>query len=116
MVRKRPNKRAARPVSKSRLAALIEQATVDCYNDCEAKTGFLTVIDDSLALPFTTTVLGMEVDVISVDLRDEEIIVAVCRRGRARQRIPILDLPLPSPPPAGSEWIEAYRAWLSGDW
>jgi len=26
-------------------------------------------------------------------------IVAVCRRGRSRQRIGILDLPLPDPPP-----------------
>jgi hypothetical protein len=26
--------------------------------------------------------------------------------------IPILDLPLPTPPPGGAEWIEAYRHWL----
>ncbi len=115
-MRKRPVKKAARPVSESRLAELIEQATVDCYNDSEAKTGFLTMIEDNLAMPFTTTVLGAEVEVVAVDLQDDESVVAVCRRGKARQRIPILDLPLPSPPPAGSEWIEAYRAWLKGGW
>ena len=42
-MRKRPVKKAARPVSKSRLAELIEQATVDCYNDSEEVTGIFTM-------------------------------------------------------------------------
>ncbi len=33
-----------RPMSTRRLAELIERATVDCYNDSEAATGFLTMI------------------------------------------------------------------------
>ena len=32
----------------------------------------------------------------------------------ATQRIPILDLPLPTPPPEGAQWIEAYRRWAKG--
>jgi hypothetical protein len=116
MPRKHRAQKATRRISKSRLTELIEQATVDCYNDSEAKSGFLTMIDDHLAMPFTTTVLRAEVEVVAVDLNEDESIVAVCSHGKARQRIPILDLPLPSPPPAGSEWIEAYRAWLKGDW
>ncbi|MBU0637934.1 MAG: calcium-binding protein [Planctomycetes bacterium] len=115
-MRKRTKSPAKPKIAKRRLAELIEAATVDCYNDSEAKTGFLTMIDDHLAMPFTTTVLGAEVEVVAVDLPDDESVVAVCRRGKARQRIPILDLPLPSPPPAGSEWIEAYHAWLKGGW
>jgi hypothetical protein len=47
-----------------------------------------------------------------VDLNDAEEIVAICRRGRQRQLIPIVNLPLPSPPPVGWEWIEAYRHWV----
>jgi hypothetical protein len=43
-----------------------------------------------------------------VDITDADDIVAVCYRGRERQAIPILDLPLPTPRPAGWEWIEAY--------
>ncbi|MBL8878532.1 MAG: hypothetical protein JNG88_05370 [Phycisphaerales bacterium] len=89
---------------------------MDCYNDSEAKTGFLTMIEENLAMPFTTTVMGAEVEVISVDQLDDDSVVAVCGRGKTRQRIPLLDLPLPSPPPAGSEWIEAYRTWSKGDW
>lgn len=115
-MRKRTKSPAKPKIAKRRLAELIQEATVDCYNDSEAKTGFLTMIGDRLAMPFTTTVLGAEVEVVAVDLQDDESIVAVCRRGKARQRVPILDLPLPAPLPAGSEWIEAYRAWLKGGW
>ncbi len=53
-------------------------------------------------------------DVERVDLSEADEIVAVCRRGKSRQRIPILDLPLPVPRPAGAEWIEAYRYWARG--
>jgi len=49
---------------------------------------------------------------VSIDLRDGGQIVALCIRGRDRQAISLVDLPLPSPKPAGSEWIEAYRHWV----
>jgi hypothetical protein len=42
---------------------------------------------------------------------DARAIVAVCTRGKHRQAIVILDLPLPDPAPDGAEWIEAYRHW-----
>ena len=38
-------------------------------------------------------------------------IVAVCVRGHDRQRLDLLNLPLPTPPPEGAEWIDAYRYW-----
>jgi hypothetical protein len=101
------------PVASKRTAALeamIEEATVDAYNDDEQLTGLYIMIEDNLAAPFTTTVLGVEVTVRKVDLTDDSI-VAVCVRGRDRQRIDLLDLPLPTPPPDGSEWIDAYRHW-----
>ena len=40
--------------------------------------------------------------------------MAVCTRGRERQAVLLVDLPLPSPKPAGAEWIEAYGTWLGG--
>jgi len=56
-------------------------------------------------------VLGERVSVKRVDITNANEVVAVCYRGRARQAIPILALQLPTPPPAGWEWIEAYRRW-----
>ena len=93
---------------------MIEEAIVDAYGESEQVGAFYTVIDEHLAVPFETTVLGMTVTVRSVDLADRDEIVAVCTRGRHRQAIPILDLPLPSPVPEGAEWIEAYRLWAGG--
>lgn len=97
-------------LSRSQLDALVEEATVNCYNDDEQVTGLFTMIEDNLALPFTTQVLGVDVTVRRVDLPGNRI-VAICHRGRQRQVIDILDLPLPDPPPNGAEWIEAYRHW-----
>ena len=95
------------------LDALIAEALVDAYGDSEQRTAFYTVLEDSLALPFTTQPLGVEVIVERLDLTPDEQIVAVCRHGRTRQRIPILDLPLPDALPQGAEWLEAYRRWAN---
>ena len=40
------------------LDKLIEAATTDAYNESEQVSGFFTLIDDNLAVPFTTRVLG----------------------------------------------------------
>jgi len=105
-------KRKSKRLSKARLDELVEEATVDCYDESEQVTGLYTMIEDNLALPFETTVLGVLVTVERLQLMRREEIVAVCRRAGLRQTVPLLDLPLPAPPPAGAEWIEAYRHWL----
>jgi hypothetical protein len=97
-------------LSEAELDMLIAQATVDCYNEDEELAGFAATIKDNLAVPFETTVLGVTVTVRKVR-QTESGIVAICVRGKHRQAIPILDLPLPDPPPQGVEWIAAYRRW-----
>ena len=105
--------RALRPtISKAELDALIEEATVDCYNEEEQVTGLFTMLEEHLALPFQTTVLGLSVTVTRVDLTGNDQIVAICRRDGVKQVIAILDLPVPARAPDGAEWIEAYRRWL----
>ena len=95
----------------ARCDELIEEATVDCYNESEQITGFFYMLEDQLAVPFTVKLLGQEVIVEKIDITEENEIVAICRYGRNRQRISILELPLPSPRPGGTEWIDAYRHW-----
>ncbi len=96
-------KKTTRPsLSKRRLATLVEEATVDCHDESEAVTGFVTMIEEHLALPFSTSVLGVEVSVTDVGLTEREEIVAICIRGKHRQRIPICEVrPCPSPGCAG---------------
>jgi hypothetical protein len=114
-----PKSRALRhrrwPPSKAELDRLIEEAIVDAYGDSEQRTGFYTMLEERLPMPFDVDVLGVTATVERVAMTDDEQIVAICRRGRSRQSIPILDLPLPKPPPEGAEWIEAYRRWARGD-
>jgi hypothetical protein len=98
----------------AKLDALIEEATVDAHDESEQTTGFYTMFEEYLAVPFQTEVLGMEVTVERIELTDEDQIVAVCARGRSRQRISITELPLPASPPKGWEWIDAYRRWARG--
>jgi hypothetical protein len=90
---------------------MVEEATVDCYNDSEKACGWFTMIEDNLTVPFEAVVLGVAVTVERIDMTDADQIVAICSRGRHRQSIPILDLALPIPPPRGAEWVEAYRIW-----
>ena len=103
-------------LSKARLKELIEQAIVDAYGEEEQVGGFFTMIEEYLALPFRVKVLGVDADVEKVDMTLDGQIVAICRRGKTRQKIPILYLPLPTPAPAGVEWIVAYRHWRRGTW
>ena len=100
--------------SAAQLDRLIAAATIDAYGESEQRTGFLTMLEESLKLPFETTVLGVGVLVERIDLTAAEEIVAICRRGRNRQALPVLELPLPTPLPPGAEWIEAYRRWARG--
>jgi hypothetical protein len=101
-------------LSKGRLDELVEEALVDAYGESEQVTGFYTMIENDLALPFETEMLGVTVTVESIDITEDDQLVAVCRKGKDRQRISLADLPLPSILPEGGEWIVAYGYWRTG--
>jgi hypothetical protein len=106
-----PARKKKSPPEGFRLTTPIAEATVDAYNESEQRMGFYTMLEEHLDVPFETTVLGVDVVVAQVDLTDDDQTVAICRRDRSKQAIPILELPLPMPRPAGAEWIDAYRRW-----
>lgn len=92
------------------LREMVAEAIVDAHDRDEALMGFHGVLEENLDVPFDTKVLGMVVTVESVRLRSNGI-TATCAHGRHTQDIDLLDLPLPTPPPPGAEWIAAYRHW-----
>jgi hypothetical protein len=94
------------------LDRLIEEATVDCYNEEEQASGFFAMIEDNLAFPFSTQVLGLRVSVVAIRMDNDGSLKAVCERSSHRQHIALSDLPLPRPLPSGAEWIAAYQRWL----
>src|SRR5262245_9924931 len=83
-----------RSLGKRRLNELVEEAIIDAYGESEQLVGFLCTLQQQLAVPFTSEILGIVVRVERVDLTDANEIVAICRRGAQRQKIPILELPL----------------------
>ncbi len=107
----KPTARKVRMPSEAEIAEMIEAATVDAYGEEEQAIGWHSVIESNLILPFTTELLGQGVQVVAIDLTGRNEIVAVCQRGKQKQRVSLLDLPLPNPPPEGYGWIEAYRRW-----
>lgn len=91
---------------------MAHEATIDGHDEDEQTMGFHAAIVDNLKVPFVTSVLGVDVTVESVDIGEGNGILAMCSHGGIRQAIRVVDLPLPEPPPAGAEWIDAYRYWL----
>ena len=108
-------KTTVRPaIPPSRLDAMIEEAIVDAYTKSEQAVGFHATIEQHLAASLRDRRAGPIVTVRKLDVTASAKFVAVCCRGRERQAIPILELPLPHPLPVGWEWIEAYRRWARG--
>jgi hypothetical protein len=94
-------------LSNAELDALVVEAVVDCYGEDEQLSDLSRRSRTTRRSP-SPQVLGLEVTVRKVDLRVSGI-VAVRHRGRMRQAIEILDLPLPDRAPEDATWIEAYR-------
>ena len=97
-------------LSRAALDELVAEAVVDAYGDDEQLTALYTMIEDNLAMPFDTTVLGVEVIVRRVDLHTDGI-VAFCHRGprAAGARHPGSSSARSCA--RGAQWIAAYRRW-----
>src|ERR1700685_2563713 len=91
--------------NKAKLEKLIGEAVVNAYGEDEQVGGFLSMMEEHLALPFSANILGVDVVVEKLDMTLSARIVAICRRDKIRQKIEILDLPLPTPAPNDAEWI-----------
>jgi hypothetical protein len=103
------------PTTLADLDELVAVITVDAYGDDEPQVAFLEVFNQEVRLPAGASVLGMSVDVIRFDYRDERFgIVAECRRGGSRQMLPVVDLVIS--PDTIAAWLQAaYRRWLGLD-
>jgi hypothetical protein len=99
---------------KARLRALIQEATVDCYNEGEEHQGFVCMLEENVVCPFAAKVIGEEVEVVELCGPQAGFgIDAVCRYKGKDYHIDVSSLEWPKKKPEGFEWIEAYQAWLA---
>jgi hypothetical protein len=102
------------PMDQKRLDELLEQATVDCYDEEEEFTGVLNTLDDNLSFPLQAEAMGEQVEVIGLDSRRSSLrkgIVARVRKGGREYSVGLADLHFVDPDPVSAEWLAMYRYW-----
>lgn len=83
----------------SDLDTLIEQITVDAYGIAAQVTAFFEAFNAEVSLPIETTVLGLNVQIVDIDIRDDGAeLIALCRQREAEQALSISDLVSPQGP------------------
>lgn len=97
------------------LDALIEDITVDAYDDDEQLWAFLQAIEDETDLPASCYVMGEPITVISVDYDGNERRgpTATCRRDDGSVHVLSLADVVWPPSAAGVHHVAAYRRWLN---
>jgi hypothetical protein len=104
-----PDKRRAR------WQAMIEEATVDCYNEDEEFSGMFATLEDRLAFPFQAWALGEMVEVIGLDGWQSSarrgVVAKVRKRGR-HYTVALADAEAVQKDLETAEWLAAYRYWL----
>jgi hypothetical protein len=93
------------------LDSLIWEITVDCHDEDEQLVGFENAFDEA-DLPYPGTVVGEDVEVLSVSTaNNRRELIATCKRNGRRYEIALLDIDL-SADPDTSRLIAAYRRWI----
>jgi hypothetical protein len=93
------------------LDSLIDEITVDCYNEDEQLTAFENAFDEDANFPCPGSVIGHDIDVLSVaTAQNRRELIATCRHEGRDYKIALLDIDLRTDP-ATSRLVDAYRRW-----
>jgi hypothetical protein len=93
------------------LDSLIDEITIDSHDEDEQLMGFEAAFDEDANFPCHGTVVGEEVEVLSVSRGDNRReLIATCQRDGRSYEIALLDIQLNADPPT-SRLIAAYRRW-----
>ncbi len=97
---------------------LIDEVIVDAYGEDEQLWAFRQAFEDEGRFPFTGQVVGVDVQVESIDYEGEERrgLIARCRRDQQLHVTSLLDI-TPSPPVHRQtrRLLDAYRRWSGAD-
>jgi hypothetical protein len=94
------------------LDRLIDEITVDCHDEDEQLMGFANAFDEA-NFPHPGTVVGEQVEVLSVGVADRPELIATCTRDGRRYEIALLDVDVETTDASTSRLIAAYRRWAA---
>lgn len=99
------------PADDETIDEIVERVTVDAYGD-EGYTSFAQAFEDEIDFPLDATLVGIVVEVRSVDFDGDERrgLLAVITRDGETHRVSLLDLVLPTGP--ALSLANAYWRWL----
>ena len=98
---------------KKRLEKIIEEATIDCYDEYEQFAGFVATLESDLSFPFEAEILGKKVTVKGIKEKENRVVAKIFLSEGKKDRIyevDILDLKNIDDS-KNSEVNEAYRLW-----
>jgi hypothetical protein len=96
----------------SDLDRLIDEIVVDANGEDEQLMGFENAFDEEADFPCPGTVVGEEVEVLSVSVKNHRReLIATCKRGGRQYDVALLDTEVRGNS-ATSRLIAAYRRWL----
>lgn len=98
-------------ISQKKLAALIDEATVDAHDEDEQLMGLMTAVVDEVDVPFEAKAVGEAVTVVGFDDGPGLTIQAICKRNKRKYKVGLSSLEWLTPKPKGFEWIAAYLEW-----
>lgn len=102
-------------MDQKRLAKLLEEATVDCYDEEEEFSGVFSTLVDNLEFPLQAKAMGNVVEVVGLDGNQSSPrrgILAIVRQGEQEYRVGLSELELIDPDPVSAEWLAMYQYWL----
>ncbi|MBF0493201.1 MAG: hypothetical protein HQM15_10530 [Deltaproteobacteria bacterium] len=86
-----------------------EVATVDAYGEYEQASSWLTCIEEMFGKFDRVQVLEQEVGLEGFDLANETIVVALCRQGNKKTKIPLESVHFQKLSPKESLWMDAWK-------
>jgi hypothetical protein len=93
------------------LDELIEEITVDCHDIDEQLGGFETAFDNDATFPCPGTVIGHDIEVLSVATTNNRAeLIATIRHAGKRYKIALLDIEL-NADPTTTRLLAAYHHW-----
>jgi hypothetical protein len=102
-------------MDQKRLAELLEEATVDCYDEEEEFSGVFSTLADNLDFPLQARTMGNTVEMVGLDGNQSSPrrgILAIVRQGEQKYLVGLAELEFIDPDPVSAEWLAVYRYWL----